>query len=225
MIGDKQSNPPPVTHIDVGGAVVRLITEGDRVAWHAEHDEGGFEPETLACWAELCRGGVALDIGAYTGIYAISAALLGSDAVAFEPFTPNRERLIENMVLNAVNIAVLEDAISDKNGTEWLSHAIVPKLTSGGSLMRRVAGQRLGQRVSTRTIDSFKFPTIEAIKIDVERAEPLVLAGARETLARCRPSVIVEALDGTIGMVIADAMWGYRMDRFMDGRNLLMVPT
>ena len=46
--------------------------------------------------------------------------------------------------------------------------------------------------VPARTIDSYNFEDVDAIKIDVEGSELLVMQGAKDTIERCRPSVQVE---------------------------------
>jgi FkbM family methyltransferase len=46
--------------------------------------------------------------------------------------------------------------------------------------------------VSARTLDSYNFEDVNAIKIDVEGSELLVIQGAKDTIDRCRPSVQVE---------------------------------
>lgn len=46
--------------------------------------------------------------------------------------------------------------------------------------------------VPKRTIDSYNFDDVDAIKIDVEGSELLVIHGAVDTIDRCRPSVQVE---------------------------------
>src|SRR6056300_699863 len=46
--------------------------------------------------------------------------------------------------------------------------------------------------VPARTLDSYNFQDVDAIKIDVEGSELLVIQGAEETIDRCRPSVQVE---------------------------------
>jgi FkbM family methyltransferase len=46
--------------------------------------------------------------------------------------------------------------------------------------------------VPARTIDSYNFQEVDAIKIDVEGSELFVIEGSRETIDRCRPSVQVE---------------------------------
>jgi FkbM family methyltransferase len=47
-------------------------------------------------------------------------------------------------------------------------------------------------QVPARTIDSFNFEDVDAIKIDVEGSELFVIEGAEKTIDRCRPSVQVE---------------------------------
>jgi FkbM family methyltransferase len=46
--------------------------------------------------------------------------------------------------------------------------------------------------VPCRTIDSYNFNDVDAIKIDVEGSELWVIEGAKDTIDRCRPSVQVE---------------------------------
>ena len=46
--------------------------------------------------------------------------------------------------------------------------------------------------VPCRTIDSYNFEDVDAIKIDVEGSELFVIEGAKDTIDRCRPSVQVE---------------------------------
>jgi len=47
-------------------------------------------------------------------------------------------------------------------------------------------------KVPARTIDSYNFEEVDAIKIDVEGSELYVIEGAKDTIDRCRPSVQVE---------------------------------
>ena len=53
--------------------------------------------------------------------------------------------------------------------------------------------------VSCRTIDSYGFEDVDAIKIDVEGSELFVIEGAQETIDRCRPSVQVEIVPDQCG--------------------------
>ena len=69
----------------------------------------------------------------------------------------------------------------------------------GGNLgQARHAGMRETMRfeVEVRTLDSYAFKEVRAIKVDVEGSEMEVLEGARETILRDRPPLIVELLTG-----------------------------
>jgi len=65
------------------------------------------------------------------------------------------------------------------------------------------------------TLDSFAFDDVSFIKIDVEGAELDVLEGARQTVERHRPRLVVELLtkgrgDALAGIRRIEAMLGYR---------------
>src|SRR5207302_2843388 len=51
--------------------------------------------------------------------------------------------------------------------------------------------------VEVRTLDEFGFMDVRFIKADVEGSEREVLDGARETIARDRPLILLELLAGT----------------------------
>lgn len=53
--------------------------------------------------------------------------------------------------------------------------------------------------VPCRTIDSYNFDDVDAIKIDVEGTELFVIEGAQDTIDRCRPSVQVEIVPDQCG--------------------------
>jgi hypothetical protein len=50
-----------------------------------------------------------------------------------------------------------------------------------------------------RTLDSLEFSGVDFLKIDCEGYEHHVIAGARETLLRCKPCVIVEQKPHKLG--------------------------
>lgn len=54
--------------------------------------------------------------------------------------------------------------------------------------------------VPKRTIDSYKFDNVDAIKIDVEGSELMVMQGARHTIEKHRPSVQVEIVPKQCGI-------------------------
>ena len=79
--------------------------------------------------------------------------------------------------------------------------------------------------VDVVTLDSFEFPRVDIIKIDVEGMEADVLAGAAETLRRCRPILFVEHAKSdyrSLTQMIADFGYDVHPIRQM---NLLGVPV
>lgn len=187
-----------------------------------------FEPDSLAVWAAALRPGrVALDIGAYTGVYAIGAALLGATVWAFEPYPVTFERLHRNAELNGIGttgregLTSLMNAVSDQHADyALLCHDRPRGFPSAASLER---SGRYGVQVTTVALDRLTLPgRVSVMKIDVERHEPAVLRGAAALLERDRPVLIVESLGPAEEQAILAAAPGYRIMNRLDGRNLLL---
>lgn len=64
--------------------------------------------------------------------------------------------------------------------------------------------------VPARTIDSYGFDDVDAIKIDVEGSELYVMQGAQDTIERCRPSIQVEIVPKQC------ALFGYEPQELYD---------
>jgi len=209
--------------LPVGSAKVELISADDSILSERVGRGIEFEPQSRRLWAEWCaKGGMVLDVGAYTGLFAIGAVKLGCYAISFEPMPFNAERVAKNARLNGVEFVQMQAALSDRNGEiEITYNPKTPFFTSGASLVRK-KGSKL--TVKTLTIDSLKLPQVTAIKIDVERGEPFVLRGARETLARCRPMMLVEALGMDERNAVMDAVDDYDLVDVIDVRNLVLAP-
>jgi FkbM family methyltransferase len=205
----------------VGSTTVSLLENGDRICGHIQSGNT-FEPQSLAAWAEMCeKGGTVIDVGGYSGLFAIAAAKMGCHVICFEPMPLNASRILENCHLNGVNVELHNAVASDEPGIVDLTYnPKVEGMTSGASLVRK-KGFKLPVRAMT--IDSLNVNPV-AIKIDVERGEPLVLAGARETLARARPQLLVEVLDEEREELVRKSVDGYRVAAVVDVRNWLMIP-
>lgn len=210
--------------IRVGTVRVNMIAGGDRVV--VGERMGGFEPNTLRLWAEICaKDGVVLDVGAYTGLFAISAAMLGASPIAIEPLPANRKRIRDNAAINLVAVMVLPGAAYDVIGTRELCYNDNTSfLTSGASLVRKSVGPG-SLVVDTFPIDALHLCDVRMIKIDVEGAEVPVLRGARETLRQWHPTLIVETLDEAAQAAVLDELPEYRKMSFLDGRNLVLMPN
>lgn len=158
------------------------------VIHHQRRTGKAFEGESIAAWKDAAGGGVALDIGAYTGLYAIIAAKAGATVHAFEPNPAVFQRLIDNAELNQVMLAAYQKGVSDTQGSAKLVAKNSIPLTSGCRLED-------GEGVELIRVDDLSLAGVTAIKIDVEGHECSVLRGVLETIQRDKPLIITEALD------------------------------
>jgi FkbM family methyltransferase len=141
----------------------------------------------------LGPGDVALDIGANFGSHTLPLARLvgpSGRVFAFEPQRILFQILCGNIALNELpNVHALPVALGRAAGS-----AKVPALDYSGANnfggVSLVSGH--GEDVPVVTLDQLDVTKAKLIKIDVEGMELDVLAGAKATLARCRPILYVE---------------------------------
>lgn len=170
----------------------------DRVVYPYMARHGLWEPLQTELITRLVRPGqTVMDIGAHIGYYTILLSkLVGADGVvyAFEPAPNNYEYLLQNVQLNdARNIRAHRLALVDHSGEETLY------LSTENSGDHRLYPERgdAESRVATDTLDE-RFPAqdfqVDFVKLDVQGAEPRVLAGMKRTVAanRRRLACLVE---------------------------------
>lgn len=206
----------------------------------------------------LCRSGdIAFDVGANLGEWAVplARAVGAKGAVyAFEPVPVLADALRKSFRVNGCSQAfVIEAGIADQTGKGWME--MVMAAGADGALSR-LTDDFSGEEVDIVSIDDVvrdrKIERLDFLKIDVEGAEPRVLAGAAETIDRFRPKIVFESgHEGTEGRqviagalrdadydligilldgVIAGCTWDAYEDPtgpFVDGqtRNLLALPA
>jgi FkbM family methyltransferase len=212
---------------EIADLTVKLIDSDDRIVFHKQHPEhsGSYEPDSLALWASLIKPGmVVLDVGAYTGLYAIIAALRGAMAIAIEPMPANHWRIGVNAKLNKVKVDAIAAAASDRDGRATLHYNPKVSLTTGASLQRQERLHRDQIEVKCLTIDSLMLANVSAIKIDVEWHEPCVIRGAMRTIEKWRPALLIETLDDDMRQQVSDMLPGYRKAMIYDARNSFFAP-
>jgi FkbM family methyltransferase len=157
------------------------------------------EPE-LAVLAELVpQGGTAIDVGANQGIFAYALSGLAERVAAFEP-NPDYAFFARWMLRGRAEVHAL--ALSDQAGRATFTVPISDQgmdLHFAGSL-KPTHGQfprYKSYEVEVRKLDDFGFTNVHFIKADVEGSEREVLDGARATIARDRPVILLELLSGT----------------------------
>lgn len=151
----------------------------------------------------VTRGSTVWDIGSNVGVFAIAAAHAAgpsSRILAVEP-DPFLAHLLQRTLWHGDNhdlqVSVLCQAIANSNGLSRFVIAERGRSTNALEQSRggtRSGGARLTQYVPTTTLDSIRphFGSPNFIKVDVEGAESLVLEGAEQILAECRPVLYVE---------------------------------
>lgn len=212
--------------VRVAGKVVELLGD-DRIAHHLR-TSGSFEPETLVRFAQLVRSGsMVLDIGSYSGLYAILACKLGAISLAVEPLPIMVKQIEQNRHLNMVSFVICRAAASDVAGQARLGYNPAVRLTSGASL-EKVNGTSI--LVNTVRMDDLIDETmtmpISVIKMDVEGHEVSALRGMERVLATHRPWIIAEANDAAHQHAIIHQLGGsYILENILDHRNLVLRPV
>jgi FkbM family methyltransferase len=176
-------------------------------------------------------GSMVIDVGCYSGIFAISAKLLGAElAVGLEPMPNLVQRIHANAKLNGVSVQVLEGAASDEDGYAALTFNAGVAFTAGATLEKEALGSTPRKmKVRTFKLDSLNVPIscrgVSAIKIDVEGHELSVLRGALKMIWREKPKLLVEVLNPQQEKAVREMLTplGYHGNgALLDGRNLLM---
>lgn len=139
--------------------------------------------------AHVSDWSLALDGGAHVGTWSrlLSARFIG--VLAFEPSPDTYECLQANMAaFRCDNVVLHHLALGDRPGkVQMIMDGRGAQLKNTGSRYVRPGGD-----VRQVTIDSLGLPALGLLKLDVEGSEPAALAGATETLGRCRPVVLFE---------------------------------
>jgi len=132
--------------------------------------------------------GVALDIGAHVGLWSRELAKAFPAVVAFEPIREHVECFEQNM-RTLDNVRLVRAAVADIDG-------FVSMATCGENSGNAHISLDENMTVPAVKIDSLDLSGITFMKIDVEGYELPVLRGARETITRDRPIIVVEQKAG-----------------------------
>ncbi len=181
--------------INLGGSFIRYLT-------------GDAEPEVQDALAQLIEPGQTVyDVGANIGFFTILCSrLVGPQGrvYAFEPIPQNLATLRRNVALNGLtNVVVVEKALSSSTGTAEMfvsPWSAFHSLNVAGASKQDNHGPEAGEIVvQTVTLDEFlqdgDVRAPDLVKIDVEGAELIVLAGMGETLRTRKPLLLCELHD------------------------------
>ena len=160
-------------------------------AWYAiKKIQGSLEDEIEYVKKRIAPNKCMIDIGANIGIYAYAFRKHCSVIHAFEP-QPGCVNVL--MALGSDRIRVHPVALSDVAGMLDL-HIPVQRgcRLDGLASFRPLQGEVVVERVKVDVLDSYRFVGVALLKIDVEGHEMKVLKGARETIRREHPLILIE---------------------------------
>jgi FkbM family methyltransferase len=194
----------------------RVRTKRKGILWDLDLSEGidfsvyllgSFEPSTIRAYGRLIKPGhTVLDIGANVGAHTLHfAKLIGSSGkvIAFEPTDYAFGKLRNNAHLNPA----LEPRIISLQTMLLASESVgvVPEVCSSWPLKpkpgEKVNEHHQGRAMSTQgaraaTLDTLVkelgLTKVDFIKLDVDGFEWEVLQGARQTLSKFKPMVLME---------------------------------
>jgi len=185
--------PGDVSFVDVHGIRLALDAADASVARQME-EAGAYEPHLTAVFERYCRPGMTVvDVGANIGYYSLLASRLvgpSGRVIAIEPNSENCRLLLTSLAeAEAKNVDLLPVACSREIGWAYFSSHFG---SNGGFIPDDDLVHRPGTVVPVFPLDTLVRGKVDFLKLDVEGAEALVVAGAREVLSTSRPVVTTE---------------------------------
>lgn len=123
----------------------------------------------------------AIDVGAHVGFWSMWLAPKFTYVHAFEPVEQHAECFTMNV--EAKNVTLHRVALGDVAGS------VAMETQADNSGKAKVAG---AGSIPMERLDDYGLDGVGLIKIDTEGYETKVLQGAADTIARCRPLIVVE---------------------------------
>ena len=149
-----------------------------------------WEPKTKALIKKYAKpDSIAIDIGAHIGTHTITLSQCAGHVYAFEPQKKLYSELMMNLKLNhCSNITAYRAVLGNSSKTVQMNKATfenegATEIGSGGDTVPMIS------------LDDLLLEPVSFIKIDVESTEKAVLEGARHTILRNRPVILIEILE------------------------------
>ena len=152
----------------------------------------------------LSPGSIVVDVGANIGFYSLICSKLIGEAgrvYAFEPATAAADQLVRNIRLNgAQNITLIRSALGSHCGTAAMLSA---SGTNTGKTQIAASFGAGSQQVPITTLDSFvdqrELTSLDFLKVDIEGFEMEFLTGAKHSIGRFRPVILIELNPKALG--------------------------
>jgi FkbM family methyltransferase len=172
----------------------RLYFETDHYFAPLLEAYGEYSPGEAEVFRQMIReGDTVVDAGAHVGCHTVTLAkLVGPRGAvyAFEPQRPVFYALCGSLALNeAWNVHAFQCALGTARGMTKMPLLDYSERNNFGGIS---VGTDDGADVPVMALDDFDLPQLRFLKIDVEGHETEMLAGAGQTIRRCRPIIYVE---------------------------------
>ncbi len=165
--------------------------------------KGLLAPVETYLFLQLLKPGMAvIDAGAHIGQYTLLAATAvgpGGAVHSFEPVPATFARLSEHVRDNRPgNVTLVQAALWSEDSTVnlGLSESAEADGNSGAWSIASASERHSDVRARALALDNYveqhRIARVDAIKFDIEGAEPFALKGARATLARHHPVLLME---------------------------------
>ena len=204
-----------------------------------------FDPEEVKMAVQLLQirrkhhgdGVIAIDGGANIGVHTVewAKAMTGWGSVlAVEAQERIYYALAGNVAINnCFNATVINAAISSESGTLQIPNPnyFLPSSFGSLELRQRAGNEFIGQQIDYAnntvivrkvTIDEINLPRVDFIKLDIEGMEMEALEGARQTIDRSVPILLIERIKAD-GAQLTQWLEGRGYQVMQVGINLLAV--
>lgn len=196
--------------------MINMKYRGENVTLHEPNENAKIKiprnPPTIPALLDaenLHRGTVAIDVGAYVGIWSNELVKYYDKVIAIEPNPPAFNKLVER---SKENIDCIEAGVGER-------------CTRGRMLNPKKRGTPTSMMVENDANGDIKVISLDSlqlqgkvgfIKIDVEGSEDKVLLGAEDIIGRYHPVIVVELCEERFGKKHVDEVkhildgWGYK---------------
>jgi FkbM family methyltransferase len=176
------------------GSIRGALDDEAALAVYARNGAWSLQETTIFTQAFADRGGTYIDVGANIGLTVIPIAQIPHvECFAFEPEPHNFQYLSENVAVNCKsnNVRLFNFALFDRAAN--LPFEISPRHSGDHRLSIANAPGKLNEHtrrqivISAKPLDDVVGTAVSrpiAVKIDVQGAEPFVIAGGRNLLSR-----------------------------------------
>lgn len=231
------ASPPDVITVElVDGTKVVVPDSLELITSYVLQEQGDWFEDEIKFLRELVQpGDTVVDIGANYGVYALSLARkvgASGQVWAFEPASETASLLQESASANNTTwLQVVQQALSDREGTAWLQMPGQAELNSlaDPTTLETATQQGPGESVAITTLDHclerHGWTGVDLLKIDAEGEEERILKGGKRFFQDLSPLVMFEVKAGAelhLDLVLRFQELAYQCFRLIPGMNALV---